>query len=55
MNLYYSLTLTFGNGCVGEVGGYEGVSLGILEPTLKYHPSVTGILTFKKDIVWCVV
>ena len=49
MNLYYSLALSFGTGCVGEVGGCEPVSLGIGEPTLKYHPSCTGILIPKGE------
>ena len=45
MNLYYSLTLDSGLGCVGEVGGFEASALAGVEPTLKYHPSYSGILT----------
>ena len=45
MNLYCSFTLDFEQICVGEVGGFEAVPLGIVEPTLKYHPGVFEVLT----------
>ncbi len=45
MHLYYSFTLAFGLARVGEVGGFEAGTLVSVEPTLKYHPCVSGILT----------
>ena len=45
MNLYCSFGLDFEQICVGSVGGFEAVPLGIVEPTLKYHPGVFEVLT----------
>ena len=34
------------------MGGFEAVPLGIVEPTLKYHPGVFEILTLARDPGW---
>jgi hypothetical protein len=30
------------------VGGFEAVPLGVVEPTLKYHPDLFAVLTFAR-------
>ena len=52
MNLYCSFTLDFEQICVGEVGGFEAVPLGVVEPTLKYHPGVFEVLTLARYPGW---
>ena len=39
------------------MGGFEAVPLGIVEPTLKYHPGVFEVLTLARYPGWgqCVV
>ncbi len=39
------------------MGGFEAVPLGVVEPTLKYHPGVFGVLTLTRYPGWgqCVV
>ena len=49
MNLYYSLTVNFGLICVGEVGGDEAWAPACAEPTLKYHPGHSGVLTAARN------
>ena len=34
------------------MGGFEAVPLGIVEPTLKYHPGVFEVLTLARDPGW---
>ena len=34
------------------MGGFEAVPLGIVEPTLKYHPGVFEVLTWIPDRDW---
>ena len=34
------------------MGGFEAVPLGVVEPTLKYHPGVFEVLTLARDPVW---
>ena len=52
MNLYCSFTLDFEQICVGEEGGFEAVPLGVVEPTLKYHPGVFEVLTLARYPGW---
>ena len=39
------------------MGGFEAAPLGVVEPTLKYHPGVFEVLTLARDPGWgqCVV
>jgi hypothetical protein len=34
------------------VGGFEAAPLGVVEPTLKYHPGVFEVLTLARDPGW---
>ncbi len=34
------------------MGGFEAVPLGVVEPTLKYHPGVFEVLTLTRDPGW---
>ena len=34
------------------MGGFEAVPLGVVEPTLKYHPGVFEVLTLARDPGW---
>ena len=34
------------------MGGFEAVPLGLVEPTLKYHPGVFEVLTLARDPGW---
>jgi Family of unknown function (DUF6467) len=34
------------------VGGFEAVPLGVVEPTLKYHPGVFEVLTLARYPGW---
>ena len=34
------------------MGGFEAVPLGIVEPTLKYHPGVFEVLTLTRNPGW---
>ena len=52
MHLYYSLTLTLDNSCVGSVGVYDAVSPGSVETTWKYHPGVFEVLTLARYPGW---
>ena len=46
MNLYCSFALDCDAVCVGELGGFEAVPLGAVEPTLKYQPDDVAVLTW---------
>ena len=49
MELHSSLVLGFGVVCTGEVGGEEGRTPVLPEPTLGYHPCDAGFLTKVRD------
>ena len=49
MNLYCSLAVAPGRGCVGEVGGIEAGAPAPVEPPLKYHPAAFWRLTGPRD------
>ena len=49
MELYSSLMLGSGNGCTGEVGGYEAGTSVSVEPLLGYHPSIARFLTCSRE------
>ena len=34
------------------MGGFEAAPLGVVEPTLKYHPGVFEVLTSTRDPGW---
>ena len=34
------------------MGGFEAVPLGVVEPTLKYHPGVFEVLTLARNPGW---
>ena len=34
------------------MGGFEAAPLGVVEPTLKYHPGVFEVLTLARDPGW---
>ena len=52
MHLYYSFALNSEPVCVGEVGGYEVGTPVLMEPTLKYHPDMFGVLTWARNPGW---
>ena len=39
--------MDLGMACVGYVGGYEAGALALVEPTLKYHPCRSWVLTYR--------
>ena len=49
MHLYCTLAVNPGALCVGSVGGCEAGALASVEPTVKYHPYRTGVLTEVRD------
>ena len=49
MHLYCTLAVNPGALCVGLVGGCEAGALASVEPTVKYHPYRTGVLTEVRD------
>ena len=49
MNLYYNLVLDSDSICVGQVGGFETLTLVEVEPSLKYHPYIVRILILARE------
>ena len=45
MHLYYTLAMIYGTACAGYVGGFEPWLLGWGEPTVRYHPDRSVVLT----------
>ena len=52
MNLYCNFALDFEPVCVGKVGGFEDKTLVLVEPSLKYHPNLFGVLTLARYPGW---
>src|SRR5690606_41933315 len=50
VNLYCSLTLHFDLTCVGEVGGFASMTLGLGEAILKYPPGNIEVLPLLHDL-----
>ena len=49
MELYCSLTLSWGFICVAQVGGFEAGALASVEPSVKYHPDKVLTLTPRRN------
>ena len=45
MHLYYTLSWNYGAICAGEVGGFEVGFSDSAEPTVRYHPDRSVVLT----------
>ena len=48
VHLYYTLAMIYGTACAGYVGGFEPWLLGCGEPTVRYHPDGTVVLTYSR-------
>ena len=46
VHLYYTLAMIYGTACAGYVGGFEPGILVSGEPTVRYHPEHSVILTY---------